>query len=108
MNANKHANASEIVVEVRRNKGSLLVSVVDDGVGFSLKSAKGKGLGIHIMQSRARSIGARLVLKSSPSGGACVMCLLPLVSKNQPDTSGGNLAKSVLKHPPQAHNLPIH
>jgi PAS domain S-box-containing protein len=77
LNARKHAQASSIVVEVRRMKNDLVFSVIDNGVGFSTKIKNGHGLGFHIMQYRARSIGARLKLESPLSGGARVSCYLP-------------------------------
>jgi PAS domain S-box-containing protein len=77
MNANKHANATQLVLEVRRRKNDLIFAVTDNGVGFSAKTKTGRGLGLHIMQYRAQSIGARLKLESPRNGGARVVCSLP-------------------------------
>jgi PAS domain S-box-containing protein len=77
MNANKHANATQIVVEVRRKNKTLLFSITDNGVGFNAKTKRQQGLGFHIMRYRAQSIGARLRLESPRSGGARVVCSLP-------------------------------
>jgi len=78
INANKHARATQIVLEVRRVKNHLVFSVTDNGVGFSRKPKAGHGLGFHIMQYRAQSIGARLEFESPKKGGAGVACYLPL------------------------------
>jgi len=78
INANKHARATQIVLEVRRWKNHLVFSVSDNGVGFSRKPKAGRGLGFHIMQYRAQSIGARLEFESLKKGGARVACYLPL------------------------------
>src|SRR5438067_4452438 len=78
LNANKHARASDIVLEIRRSKNNLVFSVSDNGVGFRSKTKDGQGLGFHIMQYRAQSIGARLELESLKKGGARVACYLPL------------------------------
>lgn len=78
VNANKHARATQIVLEVRRVKNHLVFSVTDNGVGFSRKPKAGHGLGLHIMQYRAQSIGARLELESPKKRGARVACYLPL------------------------------
>src|SRR5438093_2884613 len=78
INANKHARATQIVLEVRRLKNHLVFSVSDNGVGFSRKPKAGRGLGFHIMQSRAQSIGARLEFESLKQGGSRVACYLPL------------------------------
>jgi PAS domain S-box-containing protein len=77
LNARKHAQASKIVVEVKRFKKNLVFSVTDNGVGLSTKAKTGRGLGFHIMQYRARSIGARLKIESPVAGGARVVCYLP-------------------------------
>jgi len=78
INANKHARATQIVLEVRRLKNHLVFSVSDNGVGFSRKPKAGHGLGFHIMQYRAQSIGARLEFESLKKGGSRVACYLPL------------------------------
>jgi PAS domain S-box-containing protein len=77
INANKHAHATEIVLEVRSRKDGLVFSVIDNGVGFSPKPTKNEGLGFHIMKYRAESIGARLQLESPKKGGTRVAVYLP-------------------------------
>jgi PAS domain S-box-containing protein len=76
INANKHARASEILLEVRRTKNDLIFSVRDNGVG--LTKPLGHGLGFHIMKYRAQSIGALLEFESPKKGGTRVTCYLPL------------------------------
>ncbi len=78
INANKHARATQIVLEVRRLKNELVFSVTDNGVGLNPKPKTDHGLGFHIMRYRAESIGARLELESLKKGGARVACYLPL------------------------------
>jgi signal transduction histidine kinase len=78
VNANKHAKATQIVLEVAQSDKELVFSVTDNGVGFSQKTRRGRGLGFHIMQHRARSIGAGLEWETPRSGGARVVCRLPL------------------------------
>jgi signal transduction histidine kinase len=77
VNANKHARASEIVLEVARSNGDLVFSVTDNGTGFSRRTRRGVGLGFHIMKHRAESIGARLEFESPRGGGARIVCRLP-------------------------------
>jgi PAS domain S-box-containing protein len=78
INANKHARASQIVLEVKRSKNNLVFSVTDNGVG--LRRTKGHGLGFHIMKYRAESIGARLELEALKKPGTRVTCYLPLAN----------------------------
>jgi PAS domain S-box-containing protein len=78
INANKHARATQIILEVRRIKNEVVFSVTDNGVGLSKKPKAGQGLGFHIMQYRAHSIGACLEFESPKKGGSRVACYLPL------------------------------
>src|SRR6266436_3658887 len=78
INANKHARATQILLEVRRLKSDLVFSVTDNGVGLNTKTKTGHGLGFRIMKYRAESIGARLEFESLEKGGARVACYLPM------------------------------
>jgi PAS domain S-box-containing protein len=79
INANKHARATEIVLEARRRKRELIFSVTDNGVGLNRTARNGHGgLGFHIMQYRAQSIGARLELECPRRGGTRLAIHLPL------------------------------
>ena len=77
INANKHAQAREITVELGRWKNGVVLSVSDDGVGMPEKSEKHRGLGFHIMDYRTRSLGGRLEIKSQKGGGTRVSCYAP-------------------------------
>jgi PAS domain S-box-containing protein len=77
INANKHAQARQIVLEARRRKRELVFSVTDNGVGLNGRT-KHRGLGFHIMQYRAQAIGARLELESPQRGGTRLSVHLPL------------------------------
>ena len=76
INANKHARASEIILEGSRKNSQIVFTVTDNGIGLNGET-KHHGLGFHIMQYRAQSIGARLELKSPRSGGTRVAVYLP-------------------------------
>jgi two-component system sensor kinase FixL len=77
INANKHARATEITLEVRRDRDHLVFSVADNGVGISSNMKKGQGLGFHIMNYRAQSIGARLQVEAASHGGTRLAVYLP-------------------------------
>ena len=77
INANKHARASEIILEGSRKNRQMVFSVTDNGIGLNGET-KHRGLGFHIMQYRAQSIGARLELKSPRRGGTRVAVYLPI------------------------------
>src|SRR5206468_12834272 len=77
INANKHAQAREIVVRLERALGGMVLRVTDDGVGFSNGAEPRGGLGFHIMKYRAQLIGGRLEIDSQKGGGTRVSCYLP-------------------------------
>lgn len=77
INANKHAQAREIVIKLERSQVGMVLRVIDDGVGFTGESKLKHGLGFHIMNYRAQLIGGRLKIERSKKGGTCVACYLP-------------------------------
>ena len=77
INANKHAQARGIVVEMRCWQNGIVLSVTDDGIGFQKQPKSTPGLGLPIMKYRAHSIGGRLEIESSKNkGGTRVACYL--------------------------------
>ena len=77
INANKHAQAREIVVRLERSPRGMVLHVTDDGVGFSNGTELRQGLGFHIMNYRAQLMGGRLEIDSPKRGGMRVSCYLP-------------------------------
>src|SRR3989441_1421604 len=77
INANKHAQAREIVIRLERLPRGMVLHVTDDGVGFSNGAELRHGLGFHIMNYRAQLVGGRLEIDSPKRGGTRVSCYLP-------------------------------
>ncbi|HEY5992106.1 MAG TPA: PAS domain S-box protein, partial [Candidatus Udaeobacter sp.] len=77
INANKHAQAREIVIKLERAGKEMVLRVTDDGIGFPNEPKIKRGLGAHIMGYRARLIGARFEIDSSKGRGTRVSCYLP-------------------------------
>jgi PAS domain S-box-containing protein len=77
INANKHAQAREIVVKLERSQQGIVLRVVDNGVGFSNEPKLKRGLGFHIMKYRAQLMGGRLEIDCPKQGGTSVSCYLP-------------------------------
>ncbi len=70
-NAVKHAQASEIRVDLARSDGRILVRIIDDGRGLP-EQTHGKGMGLRIMGYRAKMIQATLEMDRSAAGGTQV------------------------------------
>jgi len=77
INANKHAEARNLVVKLDRVGKEMVLHVIDDGVGFPKPPNLTQGLGFHIMNYRAQLIGGRLEINRPKRGGTCVSCYFP-------------------------------
>jgi signal transduction histidine kinase len=77
INANKHAQAREIVIKLERSRQEMVLRITDDGVGVSDEPELSRGLGLHIMSYRAQLIGGRLEIDSRKHNGTCVSCYFP-------------------------------
>src|SRR6476660_6248318 len=77
INANKHAQAREIIVKLQRSQRQMVLHVIDDGVGLSDERKLKQGLGLHIMNYRAQLAGGRLEIDSPKNRGTRVSCYLP-------------------------------
>ena len=78
INANKHAQARQIVVKLERSgQRQMVLSITDDGVGVQKAGNGARGLGFHIMNYRARLMGGQLKVESPEKGGTRVACYLP-------------------------------
>jgi two-component system CheB/CheR fusion protein len=73
-NSIRHGKATQIVIQLREQRGRIMIMVGDNGSGFPKTISKTNGMGLRIMQSRAGMIGATLLLENSPAGGAKVTC----------------------------------
>lgn len=65
LNAAKHSKASRISITLDRVDGKVVLSIEDDGVGFSLDNVLHDGRGLHIMNYRARMLGATLRIRKN-------------------------------------------
>ena len=78
-NVAKHAGATKVRVTLTYLEDSLLLDVVDNGVGISGTSPQ-DGYGLVGMQRRADRVGGRLTIESCPGSGATINLCVPLTS----------------------------
>ncbi len=76
-NAIKHANASQIKINLRFWKQELALSVIDNGRGFLLDEKMQTGLGLRNLESRAEMANAKIKLKSWPGKGTRAILYIP-------------------------------
>jgi signal transduction histidine kinase len=76
-NALKHGKANQILIQLKDVDGKYVLSVEDNGKGFSEKDTQSKGMGLHIMRYRANALNGTLDIKKGQKGGIIVICALP-------------------------------
>jgi signal transduction histidine kinase len=75
-NVAKHARATQAWVDVRGDRGRLIVAVRDDGIG----SADPAGAGLTGLAARVAAVDGRLTIESPPGGPTLITAELPCVS----------------------------
>jgi PAS domain S-box-containing protein len=90
-NAAKHSGGSNVCITLQPSGDRWLLTIQDDGIGFSLPARDQEGMGLRILHYRARVIGATLNLHSQPGSGTTVTCLFLPVSRELP--RGGGLRR---------------
>jgi len=73
-NMHKHAGASSVVVRTRTDDETLVVEVLDDGVG----GADEEGSGLRGLADRIEALGGTLTLESPAGGGTRLLGRIPL------------------------------
>jgi signal transduction histidine kinase/ligand-binding sensor domain-containing protein len=77
-NAFRHANATEIDVELDYGRRVFLLSCADNGSGFDMSASERRGhFGLRGMAERAARLGAQLKCSSEPGKGTRIRIVLP-------------------------------
>ena len=76
-NVIKHADASEVQVQLAQHEDSLDLTVEDDGKGFSLEKTH-HGIGMQSIRSRVEALEGELDIDSSIGEGTSILITLPL------------------------------
>lgn len=81
----KHAEAKQVIVRVQRTGPSLVVQVIDKGLGFDSKDFEFRvtttgGFGLFNIRERLQHIGGSCTVRSAPSDGTEVTLTIPLAT----------------------------
>jgi len=89
VNAQKHAGASEIVIDLSVGGSEINLSVMDDGRGFQQDApSPNSGMGLHLMRYRAGVIGGNFRVESYAGRGTVVTCVLPVKEADKKTATG--------------------
>lgn len=69
-NIAKHADASQVQVELTCLPEQIRLTIQDDGIGFDPGTSEHEGLGLKIMDERARNAGVKLEIQSRIHAGS--------------------------------------
>lgn len=77
-NVARHANASHVIIRLRRREGMLDITIQDDGQGFNRAARNySVGHGLSNMRARAEDLGGKFSIQSAPGKGTTVRLVLP-------------------------------
>ena len=85
-NVARHAQAGSVSVQLERSRERMLLTVMDDGVGFDIDNLRKKALaasilGLRGMEERALAIGGHIEIDSGSGRGTRVRAIFPLKRK---------------------------
>jgi len=83
-NAAKHSRGANVDISLQPSGDRWLLTIQDDGIGFSAANSNNDGMGLRILNYRSRVIGATLTLHSQPGSGTTVTCLFLPFSRELP------------------------
>lgn len=85
-NALKHAECTQVKLQIKEQKNQLIIVCHDNGKGFSypddLNAAN--GLGLINLQSRAEILGGKVNIQSQPGSGTFILITIPIAKSYEP------------------------
>ena len=78
VNVEKHARASHVRVTLSRGSDdTILLKVIDDGIGIPADPGKYRHFGLSIMKERAEALHGTISVVPGENGGTCVTLAVP-------------------------------
>jgi signal transduction histidine kinase len=85
-NTAKHAQATQVWVNLQERDEMLLVTIRDNGIGFDVDAmrahtARGSGIGLRGMEERLWLVGGQLDITSTPGHGTEICARVPVIGR---------------------------
>ena len=79
-NVTRHSEATHAQVSLHCVQKQLVMTIVDNGQGFTVDAERGKSVGLLSMQERIEAVNGHMNVESSPGNGATIqtVCLLDI------------------------------
>jgi signal transduction histidine kinase len=79
-NAIKHAEATELLIELRQERNKIILAAHDNGKGFNYeeKSSEAKGLGLQNLLRRTEILGGKMFFESKKGKGTTYIFEVPI------------------------------
>ena len=86
INTIKHAQAREVALDIRRENGSIHITVTDDGIGFDVNEIlsfppQKRSVGLFNILERLDYVGGSLEMESRPGHGSRFLLVAPLTTE---------------------------
>lgn len=72
-NSIKHAQASEILIQINKEEDELIIQFEDDGIGYDPDNLRHKGMGLENINSRMLFLKGEMTVDSRPDEGTSVI-----------------------------------
>ena len=89
-NISKHADASQVNLQLTYNHPHIIFMIMDDGCGFAASEdglpaeSYKKGIGLLSMKERVTSLGGTMTIRSTPGKGTTLRIKIPMVEGTTP------------------------
>lgn len=79
VNVERHAEASQVEINLSEQENMILFMIKDDGVGFVTSEGESRGrYGLLGLRERAELVGGKLTINSAPGQGVTIQVVIPL------------------------------
>lgn len=80
-NTLRHAKATTLDITLINRQDKVILTIVDDGIGFEMTDQPFSSYGLRNMNERATEIGGNLRIVSVPGAGTKLDCLVPIIKE---------------------------
>jgi signal transduction histidine kinase len=101
-NVGRHAQASQVRVNIQKRDDAVVMTIQDNGKGFQtgrvVHSRKSKRLGLLGMRERLNMVGGDFTVTSAPGKGTTVLARVPLIDRPTRGGGGGRPSDRVRRN----------